>query len=121
RAVAVSISPGTIIKRELFGWWGWCFWHMGVYVGNGMVVHFNGEIKKAKYARLILEPLESFARNQKWRVHVRPRNAAHGEAVCREALRLLELGSRSGFDGKYDLFWRNCEDFCVRCYQVAYA
>ena len=42
----MQFEPGSILKRRLGGWYGQVYYHMGVYVGDGMVVHFNGEKQK---------------------------------------------------------------------------
>ena len=116
----MDITPGTIVKRRLHGLYGLLYWHMGVYVGDGTVVHYNGETKKTRGAVLRRDALEAFAAGRSIVVHAAPRNAQHGGAVCDEALRRLD-SEADHYEGRYDFALHNCEDFCVDCYQVAYA
>ena len=41
-------KPGTILKRPIGGFFGILFSHTGVYIGNGVVIHFNGEKKEKR-------------------------------------------------------------------------
>jgi hypothetical protein len=121
----MAFKRGSIVKRPLQGWYTWfswivgVYWHMGVYVGDGMAVHFNGE-KSSTNARVCRDTLEAFSAGERVVLHAGPRNRRHGEAVCAEAERLLEQSSNS-FNNKYSFSFNNCEDFCVTCYEVDYA
>jgi hypothetical protein len=117
----MSLMPGTILKRPLDGFFLRLFYyHLGVYVGDGLVVHFNGEAKKSCNAVVRKETLRDFGNGKTVSVHAVPKSLEHGEAVCQEALRLHALGGANGWDYLYDFAWRNCEDFSKHCYQVAY-
>lgn len=111
---------GSIIRRKLTGWWGFAYCHMGVYVGNGEVIHFNGERKKHRGARLRRDTVEEFSSGQRIVVHTAPRSQHHAAAVVAAAER--ELASRENrFNARYSFAWNNCEDFCVACFQENYA
>jgi hypothetical protein len=116
----MNFEPGSIVKRPLSGFWGVFYCHMGVYVGDGMVIHFNGEKQKSRNARLCRDSLEKFAAGKPVMLHATPKNAAHGRATCAEALaRFYE--EQNGFNDCYDFAHNNCESFCVRCFEVRYA
>jgi hypothetical protein len=111
---------GTILERRLGGFFGLFYSHMGVYVGDGLVVHFNGEVKKSSNAILRMDTVRDFASGKPLSVQAVPKSWRHGEAVCQEALRLHALGEANGWNWLYDFAGRNCEDFCTHCYEVAY-
>ena len=115
----MKLQPGSIVKRRLTGFAGLFFYHMGVYVGNDTVVHFGGERKFAQ-AILLRESLAAFAAGKPVVVHAPPRNPAHARAVCAEAERLY-TDTQNCFNHCYDFAFKNCEDFCITTYQVAYA
>ena len=111
-----ELTAGCEIRRSFRG--GMLF-HTGIYVGNGRVVHF-GERRPGEPLRTqrVAEcALEEFSRGEKVRVGLQPRNPAHARAVVRRAYALLRK-SDNGFDGKYNLVLRNCEDFTRHCYRV---
>jgi Lecithin retinol acyltransferase len=116
----MSFMPGTILKRPLGGFFGLFYSHMGIYLGNGLVEHFNGETKKSWNSVLRIDTVQDFANGQLVSVHAIPKSWRHGEAICQEALRLHALGAANGWNYLYDFAGRNCEDFCIQCYQVAY-
>jgi hypothetical protein len=121
----MAFARGSIVKRPLHGWYtrlSWIlgvYWHMGIYIGEGMVVHFNGE-KSSTNARVCSDSLEVFAAGERVVLHAGPRNIRHGEAICAEALRVLHHSNNS-FNNHYSFPFNNCEDFCVACYEVDYA
>jgi hypothetical protein len=115
----MDFEPGSILKRSLGGWYGWLYCHMGVYVGGGMVIHFNGEKQKSRNAVLRKEPLARFAQGKPVRLHAAPRNAAHARAVCAAAEQHLR-DAENGFNNRYDFVRNNCENFCVNCFEVRY-
>lgn len=120
----MRFEPGSIVKRRLTGWYtafSWIVgieWHMGVYVGDGMVIHLNSE-KKSVGARVCKVTLREFAAGESVVLHAAPRNPSHARAVGSEATRQLEC-AQNGFNDNYCFAWNNCEDFCVACYQVHY-
>jgi hypothetical protein len=118
----MSFMPGTILKRPLCGFFSRLFFfHMGVYIDNGLVIHFNGETKKSCNAVLRIDTMQDFANGQPVSLHAGPKSWRHGEAICREARRLHALGTNNCWNYLYDFAGRNCEDFCIHCYQVAYS
>jgi Lecithin retinol acyltransferase len=115
----MKIEPGTIVKRPLGGLAGWLYCHMGVYVGDDTVIHFNGEKQKSRNALLRKDRLAAFAGGKPITVHAAPRNAAHGEAICAEAERLYQ-DAQNAFNNQYHTVHNNCESFCVSCFEVRY-
>lgn len=113
----MNFEPGSIIKRPLGGLYGLFYCHMGVYVGDGMVIHFNGEKQKTRHAVLRKDTLERFAEGRTVKLHAAPKNAAHARAVCEEADRHYR-DEQNGFNNCYDFVSNNCESFCVRCFEV---
>jgi len=75
----MSFGPGTILKRRLGGLFGLFYSHMGVYIGNGRVVHFNGETKNSWNAVLRTDTLQEFVNGQAVSVHAVPKSWRHGE------------------------------------------
>ncbi len=118
-ASATDFIPGTIVKRSLGGWYGWLYCHMGIYVGGGQVIHFNGEKQKTRNAVLRKDSLAKFADGRPVKAHAVPRNAAHARAVCAEAERLLRA-EQNDFNNRYHFVSNNCESFCVNCFEVGY-
>ena len=115
-----EFRKGSMIQRRLDGLWGFLgLKHIGIYVGDGRVIHFSGTRKKEKDARIVKSSLAEFARGGRVSCRAAPKNDAHAAAVCRRAEEYYSHGS-NGFDGKYSLAFRNCEDFAVRCYEVEY-
>jgi hypothetical protein len=121
----LAFERGSIVKRRLTEWYTWFSWivgirwHMGIYVGSGMVVHFNGE-KKCMSACVCKEALEAFASGEEVVLHAPPKNGRHAAGVCGEAERLLQEANNC-YNNNYCFVFNNCEDFCVACYEVAYA
>lgn len=111
---------GVILRRRLGGLCGLWAWHWGIHLGNGSVVHFNGLRKKQREAKIRLESIAEFASGHKVYVHRRPRCQRHAVAICGEALRLHRLAARNGFDSAYDFAFRNCQDFCKKCYHAKF-
>ncbi len=118
-STATEFVPGTILKRSLGGWYGWIYCHMGIYVGDGRVIHFNGEKQKSRNAVLRKDSLAKFADGRPVKVHAVPRNDAHARAVCAEAERLLRE-EQNDFNNRYHFVSNNCESFCVNCFEVRY-
>jgi hypothetical protein len=115
----MNFEPGSIIKRSLGGWCGLFYYHMGVYIGDGAVIHFNGEKPKSKSARVCKDTLEQFTAGKPVKLHAAPRNAVHAQAICTAALAHYQ-NEQNGFNDRYDFFNNNCESFCVSCYEVGY-
>ena len=115
----MNYEPGTILKRPLGGLAGWLYSHMGVYVGDGTVIHFNGEKQKSRGAVLRRDTLDAFAAGRPVKLHAAPRNAHHGRAICEEAERLYQ-DAQNLFNHRYDWVYNNCESFCVSCFEARY-
>jgi hypothetical protein len=111
---------GSILRRRLDGISGLFGWHWGVCVGDGFVIHFNGERAKQRSAVIRRDTTGEFSSRRTVCVHARPKNLAHGRAIRGEACRLHDLVHGNGFNGSYDLVFRNCQDFCMQCYEVDY-
>ncbi len=115
----MGFVPGSIVKRPVNGFWGLFYNHMGIYIGNDEVVHFSGESKKADDAIIRKDKLQAFAAGHEVRLHASPKNSEHANAICQEAQRLL-VNRSNGYNEQYGFVARNCEDFCVHCYEVLY-
>jgi hypothetical protein len=89
-----------MVKRRLQGLWGLFFWHHGIYIGNGRVVHFTGESKRDKTVKVIDDSLVGFACGKRVEVHKPPYDEKHGRAVCNEAVRILN-DANNGFNGRF--------------------
>jgi len=99
------MGKGDHIKAKRLGG---LYTHHGIDVGDGTVVHLDGDPFRRKHARVRRVPLEEFARG----AQVKP--VRHGdvardpeETVGEAMLRLGEAG--------YDLFRNNCEHFARGC------
>ena len=113
------MKAGSIIKRSLSGLQGFIWNHMGIYMGNSQVIHFNGESKTISDATIKLDSLAHFADGKSVYIHAEPVSRRHAVAVCREAEKHLK-NIRNGFNNNYDFVFQNCEDFCVQCFEVEY-
>lgn len=113
-----KFTPGSILKRDLDGLPGLAFSHVGVYVGQGQVIHFNGSLGSGSSATIEVSHLDAFAKGRKLKVMRKPACDAHGEAVVAEARRQLE--ESNAWDGKYSFTRKNCEDFANHCFCVEY-
>ncbi len=121
----MQLQQGSIIKRRLRGWYTrytWLLgvqWHMGIYVGQGQVIHFNGEWSSAN-AMVCKESLQQFANGERLFIHAAPKDNHHAAAVCARAERILS-GHDHAFNNKYSFVFNNCEDFSVTCFRTRYA
>ncbi|WP_118183413.1 lecithin retinol acyltransferase family protein [Paraburkholderia phosphatilytica] len=82
--------------------------HHGIYVGNGLVIHYAGFAKSAHRGPVEEVPLEQFAAGHE--VSVRPHpfpKYSSDETVGRARSRLGE--------NRYRLLTNNCEHFCMWC------
>ena len=86
----MNIKPGTIIKRRISG----IFWHMGIYIGKGKVIHYHNPKLGKKAGKGILgkgaatirqESLERFAEAGEVFGHAEPFDEAHARDVVRKA------------------------------------
>jgi len=87
------------------------YWHHGIYIGNGRVVHFTGEPKHKREAMIQETSLDYFlAGDTKWEI-VEYKNSTQirpPEEVVQVALNAV--GTR-----EYNLCFVNCENFATYC------
>ena len=113
---------GTIVKRRMHAGGPlaplmWLLYrHFGIYVGDGRIVHFAGEGDKAGDVRVRDVPVDEFLEGERLRVHRRPNNARHAQAIVAEAQRWVGRACH----GPYHLVLNNCEDFAKHCYEIEY-
>jgi hypothetical protein len=94
--------PGTqlIVRRR-------AYFHHGIYVGNGRVIHYAGWFHSAR--GLIEEvTLEQFTEGRPYSIGRTPADRDGGKEIVRRAR--SRLGERS-----YHLLTNNCEHFCNWC------
>ena len=88
------------------------FFHYGVYVGNGRVIHYNTESHTdmtPSHNAIIQTSLEYFANNDP--VYIEPSDKKYSkENTARKAEELLGTGK-----GEYNLATNNCEHFSNLC------
>jgi hypothetical protein len=101
---ATELTPGARVVAPRRG-----YLHHGVYVGDGMVVHYNARACGLLGGRIEETPLARFARGRDIRVHQSPRSSAftEGEVVRRARARVGEA--------RYRILANNCEHFCEWC------
>jgi len=88
--------------------WRGLYFHHGIDMGDGTVVHFSGEPLRQREARVIRESLASFACGCRLEVVQYRETTRSPEEVAAEALRLLDSGA-------YHLWRNNCEHFACYC------
>ena len=115
---AESVPAGSIIKRDLDGVPGVVYAHVGIYVGDGRVIHFDGEAFGDRDGRVREVSLPQFTKGRPHKVSAEPRSEQHGAAVVGEARRIL--GNPSTWNDTYNFAFRNCEDFAQHCFEVEY-
>lgn len=82
--------------------------HHGIYVGNSMVIHYQGPFSGHDACQIVRSRLSQFAQGNDVRVQQHPyRHFSREEAVNRARRR---LGERS-----YNLLFNNCEHFVQWC------
>jgi Lecithin retinol acyltransferase len=97
-----SLEPGTelIVDRLAYR-------HHGIYVGEGLVIHYAGWIRHPRGLIEII-PLGDFAGRHPVRIGRVPAESPYGENIVRRAR--SRLGER-----RYDVLNNNCEHFCNWC------
>jgi len=117
-SVNMRFQLGTVVKRRLGGLL--CFaWHVGIAVERGQVIHFNGMKLCDPAARLVMTTLDGFAWGKPVMEHCRPCSTDHARNIVKEAKNLLRQRD-NGWNDRYSMLTRNCEDFCVHCYERPY-
>ena len=97
-----QLLPGArlIIRRR-------AYFHHGIYVGNGRVIHYAGWFHSAR--GLVEEvTLEQFTEGRAYSIGRAPADRHRGAQIVLRAR--ARLGERS-----YDLLRNNCEHFCNWC------
>ena len=85
-----------------------CFYHHGIYCGEGVVIEYNGRYPSQDLFTVEKVSLESFARGRRIEVDNRePALYSPEEIVARAESR---LGERA-----YNLYTNNCENFATWC------
>lgn len=87
--------------------WRAFFWHHGIDMGDGTVVHFTGEPGRRLDAAVRRTSLEQFLRGGELRVVRHPQPLSTDETRARAARCLGHTG--------YSVLWRNCEHFARWC------
>jgi len=107
----MAIKKGSIIQRRVKGLFGKVFVHTGIYIGNGRVIHFDGEgiFDKGEIREV---SLEEFAGGEKIEVRRKPRDLRHANEIISKA------SSMKGQPRNYSFFNNNCQDFTKECYDV---
>jgi Lecithin retinol acyltransferase len=82
--------------------------HHGVYVGNGLVVHYAGLSRSWRRGPVEVVPLSEFSLGESLWVRRTPAARHAGPSAVRRAL------SRLGEDA-YRILTNNCEHFCAWC------
>jgi len=121
-----KIGDHVFVDRSVFGIK--LYEHHGIYVGDDMVVHYNGlargivlekscfeeilsnvvPLDKRNIAKVEMTSLEEFASGDTWQIKEYANAPFSGQEV---ALRAKE---RIG-EQKYNLLINNCEHFCSEC------
>jgi hypothetical protein len=115
----MQIEAGSIIQRRLEVPLGPLYNHVGIFVSEDQVIHFNGERKGDRDAVIKIESLDDFAAGYEVKVRANPEDDDHAFAIVLEAQRQYTI-LENNFDRQYSFFWKNCEDFAVHCYQIKF-
>ena len=105
--------PGSIIKRKIYG----VVWHMGIYVGDGKVVHYHNpkdDKLDQSSTKIRKESLTKFANGKAVFIHAEPRNAKHSKETVKKAETFYR--NPKDYNGKYNFVFNNCEDFTSACF-----
>ena len=116
----MQFKAGSIIQRRIAGLVGRFYKHMGIFVSENEVVHFNGIRKGDCDAIIMSESLDEFAAGFKVTVKACPLDDDHAFAIVKEARRQYNT-LENDFDRKYCFRGKNCEDFAVYCFQIEFA
>jgi len=112
------LAPGSIIARPIPGAPLAEHWMLleGFNALKGLdVIHFWDAMKKGSNAKVRRDNLADVLFNQHLRLVASPVSSEHGEAMVIAALQFWKRVD-NGFNGRYRLFEKNCQDFCVRCF-----
>ena len=115
----MQFQAGSIIQRPIADAVGRIYKHMGIFISEDEVIHFNGTRKGDRNAVIMSESLDEFAAGCKVTLKALPCDDAHAFAIVQEAQRQYRT-LENDFDRKYSFRWKNCEDFAVHCYQIEF-
>ena len=115
----MQFKAGSIIQRPIADAVGRIYKHMGIFVSEQEVIHFNGTRKGDCNAKIKSESLDEFAAEFKVTVKACPLDDDHASAVVKEARRQYNT-LENDFNRKYSFRGKNCEDFAVHCYQIKF-
>jgi len=87
--------------------WRSIYWHHGIDMGDGTVIHFSGEPGRSVGAAVRRTPLDAFVRGGEMRTVQHDQPLAAAEARSRAARCLGRTG--------YSVLWGNCEHFARWC------
>ena len=85
------------------------YWHHGIYIGNGRVVHFTDGPRRSAGPRINMTSLTEFIGNDACPVVVSPC------ATLEEADKVVSRAKNLIGEGGYRLFSYNCEHFAYYC------
>lgn len=112
---AAGFPVGSILRRPVEGTIGQAFFHEGILMEGGMVIHFNGESKGDTGAVLREDSLVDFANGGLVHCYQIPKDEAHSMEVCSRARDLAD-NHENNFNGNYSFLFKNCQDFCRHCF-----
>jgi len=123
----MQFPKGSIIKRPLEGpVLGKVGYHMGIYCNDNQIIHFCGVTGTDSKAIVRWESLHEFAGTPEGstppksiKLHQTPETERHAEQVVKRALTEF-YENNSKWNGTYHLITRNCEHFCLHCFEVPY-
>lgn len=101
-----SLQAGDHIKVRR---WVSAYTHHGIYVGQGRIIHFDGEPLRGRSAIICECTVTEFSRGGKISRVTARRGLPPSEVLAR-----AERALRDGFGG-YRLLFRNCEHFATWC------
>lgn len=99
------MARGDHIKVKRFGG---LYTHHGIDLGDGTVVHLDGEPLRRKHSKVKRSPMDEFLKGKQAKA------VRHKEAVRPEEETVMEALGRMGEAG-YDVFRNNCEHFAHAC------
>jgi|LSQX01.1.fsa_nt_gb hypothetical protein len=105
--------PGSIIKRRIYG----VVWHMGIYVGDGKVIHYHNpkdDKLDQSSTKIRKETLKKFANGKAVFIHAEPKSAKHSKEIVKKAETFYR--NPKDYNGKYNFVFNNCEDFTSACF-----
>jgi len=112
---AACFPVGSILRRPVEGTVSKAFFHEGILMPDGKVIHFNGQRKGDTGAVLREDSLVDFANGGFVHCHQMPLDEAHSMEVCSRARDLLD-NQENHFNGNYCFLFKNCQDFCRLCF-----